>query len=32
VDPNDIRSGRWVGFKKEECGLHLVRQERPRVF
>ncbi len=32
VDPNDIRSGRWVGFTKEECGLHLKRQERPRVF
>jgi phosphoadenosine phosphosulfate reductase len=32
VDPNDIRSGRWVGFSKEECGLHLKRQERPRVF
>ena len=32
LDPNDIRSGRWVGFKKEECGLHLKRQERPRVF
>jgi phosphoadenosine phosphosulfate reductase len=32
LDPNDIRSGRWVGFKKEECGLHLTRQERPRVF
>lgn len=32
IDPNDVRSGRWVGFKKEECGLHLERQERPRVF
>ncbi len=32
LDPNDIRSGRWVGFSKEECGLHLKRQERPRVF
>jgi phosphoadenosine phosphosulfate reductase len=32
LDPTDIRSGRWVGFKKEECGLHLTRQERPRVF
>jgi phosphoadenosine phosphosulfate reductase len=31
-DPNDIRSGRWVGFKKEECGLHLERKDRPRVF
>jgi len=32
VDPNDIRSGRWVGFTKEECGLHLARKDRPRVF
>jgi DNA-binding NtrC family response regulator len=24
--------GRWVGFKKEECGLHLERKDRPRVF
>jgi len=31
-DPSDIRSGRWVGFKKEECGLHLERKDRPRVF
>jgi phosphoadenosine phosphosulfate reductase len=31
-DPNDIRSGRWVGFKKEGCGLHLERKDRPRVF
>lgn len=32
TDPNDVRSGRWVGFKKEECGLHLQRKDRPRVF
>lgn len=32
TDPNDVRSGRWVGFKKQECGLHLKRQDRPRVF
>jgi phosphoadenosine phosphosulfate reductase len=32
IDPNDVRSGRWVGFKKEECGLHLQRSGRPRVF
>lgn len=32
TDPNDVRSGRWVGFKKEECGLHLERKDRPRVF
>jgi phosphoadenosine phosphosulfate reductase len=31
-DPSDLRSGRWVGFKKEECGLHLERKDRPRVF
>ncbi len=31
-DPNDIRSGRWVGFEKSECGLHLERKDRPRVF
>jgi phosphoadenosine phosphosulfate reductase len=32
VDPTDVRSGRWVGLKKEECGMHLERQQRPRVF
>lgn len=32
TDPNDVRSGRWVGFKKSECGLHLERKDRPRVF
>lgn len=32
TDPNDVRSGRWVGFKKNECGLHLERKDRPRVF
>lgn len=32
TDPSDVRSGRWVGFKKEECGLHLERKDRPRVF
>jgi phosphoadenosine phosphosulfate reductase len=31
-DPSDLRSGRWVGFTKEECGLHLERKDRPRVF
>ena len=31
-DPNDIRSGRWVGREKTECGLHLERKDRPRVF
>jgi len=23
ADPNDPRSGRWAGFDKRECGLHL---------
>ena len=32
TDPSDVRSGRWVGFKKSECGLHLERKDRPRVF
>ncbi|MBI1361348.1 MAG: phosphoadenylyl-sulfate reductase [Alphaproteobacteria bacterium] len=31
-DPNDIRSGRWAGREKTECGLHLERKDRPRVF
>lgn len=30
--PGDVRSGRWVGRDKTECGLHLDRNERPRVF
>lgn len=32
TDPDDVRSGRWAGQKKEECGLHVERNERPRVF
>ncbi len=32
TDPNDVRSGRWAGRNKEECGLHLERKDRPRVF
>lgn len=32
ADPNDPRSGRWVGQEKTECGLHVERNERPRVF
>jgi len=32
VDPSDVRSGRWVGRDKSECGLHLERKDRPRVF
>jgi phosphoadenosine phosphosulfate reductase len=32
VDPSDVRSGRWAGREKTECGLHLERKDRPRVF
>jgi phosphoadenosine phosphosulfate reductase len=32
VDPGDVRSGRWVGQDKDECGLHLERKDRLRVF
>lgn len=32
VDPGDVRSGRWAGRGKTECGLHLERRERPKVF
>ena len=32
ADPNDIRSGRWAGMEKSECGLHVEKAERPRVF
>lgn len=31
-DPGDVRSGRWVGRDKTECGLHIEKAERPRVF
>ena len=31
-DPSDIRSGRWAGMAKSECGLHIDKAERPRVF
>lgn len=31
-DPSDIRSGRWAGQEKTECGLHVDKAERPRVF
>nr|WP_321360796.1 phosphoadenylyl-sulfate reductase [uncultured Hyphomonas sp.] len=31
-DPLDPRSGRWAGQDKTECGLHLDKAERPRVF
>ena len=32
ADPSDIRSGRWAGMAKTECGLHVDKKERPRVF
>jgi phosphoadenosine phosphosulfate reductase len=32
ADPSDPRSGRWAGQNKSECGLHVERNERPRVF
>ncbi|WP_321490854.1 phosphoadenylyl-sulfate reductase [uncultured Hyphomonas sp.] len=32
ADPMDPRSGRWAGQNKTECGLHLDKTERPRVF
>lgn len=28
----DIRAGRWAGQDKTECGLHIEKNERPRVF
>lgn len=31
-DTSDIRSGRWAGQLKTECGLHVEKAERPRVF
>ncbi|MEZ5998584.1 MAG: phosphoadenylyl-sulfate reductase [Hyphomonas sp.] len=31
-DPEDPRSGRWAGQDKTECGLHVEKQARPRVF
>ena len=27
VDPNDLRSGRWTGKGKRECGIHTFSQE-----
>lgn len=32
ADPSDIRSGRWAGQDKTECGLHVEKEDRPRVF
>lgn len=29
---SDPRSGRWSGMEKSECGLHVDKGERPRVF
>lgn len=31
-DANDVRSGRWAGQEKTECGLHIEKPERLRVF
>ncbi len=31
-DPGDVRSGRWAGQNKSECGLHIEKTDRPRVF
>ncbi len=31
-DPSDVRSGRWVGSDRTECGLHIEKEDRPRVF
>jgi phosphoadenosine phosphosulfate reductase len=28
----DPRAGRWAGLSKTECGLHVDKKERPRVF
>ncbi len=32
ADSGDVRSGRWAGADKSECGLHVDKQERPAVF
>lgn len=31
-DASDVRSGRWAGQDKTECGLHIEKKERLRVF
>ena len=31
-NPDDPRAGRWAGQEKTECGLHVDKTERPRVF
>ena len=31
-NPNDVRAGRWAGQDKTECGLHVEKADRPRVF
>lgn len=32
AEDEDVRAGRWAGREKTECGLHVERVERPRVF
>lgn len=32
TNPEDPRAGRWAGQNKSECGLHVEKNERPRVF
>lgn len=32
ADPSDVRSGRWSGQGKTECGLHVQKADRPQVF
>ncbi len=31
-DASDPRAGRWAGQEKSECGLHVEKADRPRVF
>ena len=32
AEGEDVRAGRWAGQNKTECGLHVEKNERPRVF
>tara|TARA_R110000787_G_scaffold8592_4_gene29053 strand:+ start:683 stop:1426 length:744 start_codon:yes stop_codon:yes gene_type:complete len=32
AEGEDVRAGRWAGQNKTECGLHVDKNERPRVF
>lgn len=32
AEGEDVRAGRWAGQDKTECGLHVEKNERPRVF